>query len=91
MRLGQKGGLLDPVLREAFGPRPYPEPCAIGHECVAEVVEVGPAITSVAVGDKVVVPYPVSCGQCDACRRGLTGRCATTRRDVLGQVRHDAA
>ncbi|MBF9326628.1 hypothetical protein BKG71_21980 [Mycobacteroides chelonae] len=87
MRLGQKGGLLDPVLREAFGPRPYPEPCAIGHECVAEVVEVGPAITSVAVGDKVVVPYPVSCGQCDACRRGLTGRCATTRRDVLGQER----
>lgn len=87
VRLSQKAKLLDSVVREAFGPTPYPEPCAIGHECVAEVVEVGSAVTAVAVGDKVVVPYTVSCGECDVCQRGLTGKCATTRRLAAGGER----
>jgi threonine dehydrogenase-like Zn-dependent dehydrogenase len=48
---------------------------AFGHECVAEVVEIGDAVTSVAAGDLVSVPFQISCGECDRCRRGQTGNC----------------
>ncbi|WP_394334263.1 alcohol dehydrogenase catalytic domain-containing protein [Mycobacteroides abscessus] len=77
--LGGRTGLLDPILVESFGKKPYAGPCAIGHECVAEVVEIGPAVTTVAVGDKVIVPWSVSCGQCENCRRGLTLKCTVSR------------
>ncbi len=48
---------------------------AVGHEGVAEVVEVGSDVTGVKPGDRVVVPFQLSCGGCRACRRGLTGSC----------------
>ncbi len=48
---------------------------AFGHECVAEVVEIGDAVASVAAGDLVSVPFQISCGECDRCRRGQTGNC----------------
>lgn len=51
---------------------PYP----FGHEGVAEVVSVGDDVRSVAVGDRVVVPFQMSCGACVPCRRGRTGNCA---------------
>jgi threonine dehydrogenase-like Zn-dependent dehydrogenase len=57
------------------GATPFPLPIALGHECVAEVVEVGRAARSVAVGDRVIVPFQISCGTCDRCRRGLTSDC----------------
>lgn len=47
----------------------------IGHECVAEVVEVGSAVRSVTVGEVVVVPFQISCGECDRCRGGQTSSC----------------
>ncbi len=49
-------------------------PIAFGHEAVAEVVEAGDA-AGVAPGTKVVVPFQLSCGRCDNCRRGFTGTC----------------
>ena len=52
-----------------------PFPMAIGHECVAEVVEVGSSVERVTVGDRVIVPYQVSCGTCAACRRDDTSSC----------------
>ncbi|MFC8516349.1 zinc-binding dehydrogenase [Streptomyces sp. NPDC057257] len=52
-------------------------PFALGHECVARVVEVGDAVTSVAHGDLVVVPWSISCGTCERCRAGLTAHCAS--------------
>ena len=79
VRVAQRARLLDPIVFDAFGPTPYAQPCAIAHECVAEVVSVGSAVSKVEVGDKVVVPYQVSCGRCDACQRGMTGKCTTTR------------
>lgn len=79
--IADKLGRLDPVLRSTFGPKSYAGPCAIGHECVAEVIEIGGAVTSVAVGDKVVVPWSISCGHCDMCLRGLTLKCSTARRE----------
>jgi threonine dehydrogenase-like Zn-dependent dehydrogenase len=57
------------------GVLPFPLPIAIGHECVAEVVETGRAVRSVRAGDRVVVPFQVSCGTCDTCRRGQSGDC----------------
>lgn len=80
--LAQRFGLIDPVVAETFGSRMYAGPCAIGHECVAEVTEIGAAVTEVEVGDIVVVPWSVSCGQCEMCCRGMTLKCTTTRRDT---------
>ncbi|MDX6581957.1 MAG: hypothetical protein QOI10_1141 [Solirubrobacterales bacterium] len=48
---------------------------AFGHEGVAEVVEVGDAVTGFAPGDLVSVPFQISCGECGRCRRGQTGNC----------------
>lgn len=82
LRLAQRLRLLDPILYRSFGPTPYIQPCAIGHECVGEVVDVGSAVTTVAVGDKVVIPFQVSCGRCEMCRRGLTSLCTTAAADT---------
>src|SRR3954469_10373993 len=57
-----------------FGRTPFQFPIHLGHECVAEVVE-GPE--GFAPGDRVVVPFQISCGTCERCRRGLTGKCAS--------------
>ncbi|MFG2745350.1 zinc-binding dehydrogenase [Streptomyces chartreusis] len=51
-------------------------PFALGHECVARVVDTGDAVTGVAPGDLVVVPWSINCGTCDRCRAGLTAHCA---------------
>jgi alcohol dehydrogenase len=48
---------------------------AFGHECVAEVLEMGDTVRSVAPGDIVSVPFQISCGSCDRCLRGQTGSC----------------
>jgi threonine dehydrogenase-like Zn-dependent dehydrogenase len=50
---------------------------AVGHEGLAEVVAVGDGVRTVRVGDRVVVPFQISCGQCHECRRGVTGSCAS--------------
>jgi threonine dehydrogenase-like Zn-dependent dehydrogenase len=41
----------------------------LGHEFMGEVVEVGPGIRNLTVGDRVVVPFPISCGRCFFCKR----------------------
>jgi len=57
------------------GATPVSGPFAMGHEGVAEVVETGPAVVSVRTGQRVIVPFQLSCGACERCRRGLTGSC----------------
>src|SRR5256885_5566840 len=54
------------------GQAPVPPPVALGHECIAEVVEVGDDVSAVAPGERVVVPFQISCGRCERCRSGLT-------------------
>src|SRR3984957_12436937 len=54
------------------GRLPLPPGDAVGHEGLAEVVAVGDAVTGVRVGDRVVVPFQISCGACAECRRGVT-------------------
>ncbi len=41
----------------------------LGHEFMGEVVDVGPEVNNLAKGDRVVVPFPISCGRCRYCRR----------------------
>lgn len=47
----------------------------LGHEGVGRVVEIGEGVTSHAVGDLVIIPWQVSCGRCDRCRRGQDTFC----------------
>jgi alcohol dehydrogenase len=49
----------------------------LGHEGVGIVERVGDAVTGLAVGDHVLISCITSCGQCDACRRGMYSHCAT--------------
>lgn len=60
----------------ALGRTPFPLPLHLGHECVAEVLAVGDGVSTVQVGQRVVVPFQISCGTCPPCRHGLTGNCA---------------
>src|SRR5437764_14936505 len=59
------------------GDAPLPGPFAIGHEFVAEVVETAPRVTEVEVGDRVVVPWKISCGECDSCLSGVPAGCTS--------------
>jgi threonine dehydrogenase-like Zn-dependent dehydrogenase len=47
----------------------------LGHEFMGEVVEVGKAISNLKVGDRVVVPFTISCGHCFFCERQLWSLC----------------
>jgi threonine dehydrogenase-like Zn-dependent dehydrogenase len=47
----------------------------LGHEFMGEVVEVGRRVGNLRVGDRVVVPFPIACGACLSCQRGLFSVC----------------
>ena len=47
----------------------------VGHEFMGEVVEIGASVSTLAVGDRVVVPFPIACGACEPCVRGNTSLC----------------
>ncbi len=47
----------------------------LGHEFMGEVVEVGRDVKNLKVGDRVVVPFPIACGHCWNCQKGLTSVC----------------
>jgi alcohol dehydrogenase len=49
----------------------------LGHEAVGTVTEVGPAVTSFAVGDRVLVPAITRCGRCAYCVKGMPSHCQT--------------
>lgn len=53
----------------------------IGHEAMGEVVEVGRDNSALRVGDRVVVPFTISCGECFFCRRGFYSGCERTNPD----------
>jgi threonine dehydrogenase-like Zn-dependent dehydrogenase len=59
------------------GESPFAPPFAIGHECVAEVVDAGDEVGSLQPGQLVSVPFQISCGACVPCSRGRTGNCAS--------------
>lgn len=56
----------------------------IGHENLGEVVEVGPGVVKVHVGDMVCLPFNIGCGFCRNCERGLTGFCLSVNPGMAG-------
>jgi threonine dehydrogenase-like Zn-dependent dehydrogenase len=51
----------------------------LGHEPMGIVEEVGPAVTEVSPGDRVVLPFQICCGACHMCAQGLQTQCETTQ------------
>ncbi|GAA1754792.1 zinc-dependent alcohol dehydrogenase [Kocuria aegyptia] len=51
----------------------------VGHEPMGIVEEVGPDVTHIKAGDRVVVPFNISCGHCFMCTQGLQSQCETTQ------------
>ncbi len=57
-------------------------PVAVGHEGVAVVLDVGESVGSVRPGDRVIVPWKISCGKCEKCRLGFTAHCRAVPREA---------
>ena len=53
----------------------------LGHETMGEVVEVGSGVSNLKVGDRVVVPFTIACGECFFCRNGFYSGCERTNPD----------
>ncbi|MFE4632351.1 zinc-dependent alcohol dehydrogenase [Streptomyces sp. NPDC056773] len=51
----------------------------LGHESMGIIAEVGPQVTAVEAGDRVVIPFNISCGSCFMCDQGLQSQCETTQ------------
>jgi threonine dehydrogenase-like Zn-dependent dehydrogenase len=56
----------------------------LGHEPMGIVEEVGSEVTHVAAGDRVVIPFNISCGSCFMCDQGLQSQCETTQNRDTG-------
>ncbi len=55
----------------------------LGHEFMGEVMEVGPGVANLKPGDRVVVPFPIACGNCGACKQGLTSLCENSNPNAV--------
>lgn len=62
------------------GATPFKPPFDLGHECVAEVLQVGEAVTTVRRGDLVSVPWKIACGSCAQCIAGRATACTSVAR-----------
>jgi len=56
----------------------------LGHEFMGIVEEVGPAVTKLKKGDRVVVPFTIACGQCFFCQQGYHPSCEHTNPEFYG-------
>src|SRR3954469_1053706 len=56
----------------------------LGHEPMGIVEEVGSEVTNLAKGDRVVIPFNISCGHCFMCNEGLQSQCETTQNTDQG-------
>jgi glutathione-independent formaldehyde dehydrogenase len=63
-----------------------PEGLVLGHEITGEVVEVGPGVEFIKVGDVCSVPFNISCGRCRNCKEGHTGVCLNVNPDRPGSA-----
>ena len=61
-----------------------PRPMVMGHEFMGIVEETGPGVTNLKRGDRVVVPFPISCGHCFFCDHHLPGHCENSNPEYYG-------
>jgi threonine dehydrogenase-like Zn-dependent dehydrogenase len=71
-------------LYEVLGPFLKPGDI-LGHEPMGIVQEVGPEVTHIRVGDRVVIPFNISCGSCWMCSKSLYAQCETTQNTETGK------
>ncbi|MER7165077.1 zinc-dependent alcohol dehydrogenase [Micromonospora sp. NPDC000207] len=71
-------------LYEVLGPYLNPGD-VLGHEPMGIVEEVGPEVTHLRPGDRVVIPFNIACGSCWMCRRQLYAQCETTQVRAQGK------
>jgi threonine dehydrogenase-like Zn-dependent dehydrogenase len=76
MQIGVALHYLDPITIDVLGKKPFKGPIPVGHECIAEIVSCGDEVKKFKVGDKVIVPWAISCGSCFLCKSGLTSKCS---------------
>src|SRR3954454_3991934 len=55
----------------------------VGHEFMGEVVEIGSEVKKLKVGDRIVVPFAISCGKCFFCQKGLFSLCENTNPNAV--------
>jgi glutathione-independent formaldehyde dehydrogenase len=63
-----------------------PEGLVLGHEITGEVIEKGPDVEFIQVGDLVSVPFNIACGRCRNCKEGHTGVCLNVNPDRPGSA-----
>lgn len=63
-----------------------PAGLALGHEITGEVIEAGPDVEFIKVGDLVSVPFNIACGRCRNCKEGKTGICENVNPDRPGSA-----
>ncbi|GAB3297860.1 MULTISPECIES: formaldehyde dehydrogenase, glutathione-independent [Pseudoclavibacter] len=63
-----------------------PVDLVLGHEITGEVIEVGPDVEFIKVGDIVSVPFNIACGRCRNCKAGKTGICLNVNPDRPGSA-----
>lgn len=63
---------------------PQPRPMVLGHEFMGIVEDVGAGVTKLKRGDRVVVPFPISCGACFFCTHELPGHCERSNPEHYG-------
>ena len=63
-----------------------PQGLILGHEITGEVVEVGPGVEFIKVGDLCSVPFNIACGRCRNCKEGHTGVCLNVNPDQPGSA-----
>jgi alcohol dehydrogenase len=68
-------GLCHSDLSVISGDRPRPVPMVLGHESAGEVLECGPGVNDLAVGDRVAMVFMPSCGGCLPCQEGRPALC----------------
>jgi glutathione-independent formaldehyde dehydrogenase len=63
-----------------------PPGLVLGHEITGEVIEAGPGVEFIKVGDLCSVPFNIACGRCRQCKEGNTGVCLNTNPDRPGSA-----
>jgi threonine dehydrogenase-like Zn-dependent dehydrogenase len=78
LKIGNLLRLTDKNIRTTFGKNFFKGPFPFGHECIAEITDLGDQVKNYKIGDLVIVPFQISCGDCFYCLRGITSACAET-------------
>ncbi|KAF2680292.1 GroES-like protein [Lentithecium fluviatile CBS 122367] len=82
-----KASLCGSELHVYRGHQPSGTDFIMGHEFTGEITEIGSSVKNFQVGDRIVTPFTVSCGECFYCKHGFTSRCAKSQ--LFGSVALD--